>query len=141
MMFYRVAEGRLSFINQYRNAYSSTDSIKTHIESGETFINSGRKAVLEARVNYESSTILRDSKEPATVANSNFHNRALHCLWADCQPSHLAVGRAHIYYSSSVKSKWVFTCSLREGGNQWQLAAYFLQTTTGFVVLLAFLEL
>lgn len=47
-----LTEGRLSFINTYRNAYSSTRSIRTHIMSGEDAIQSGRNAVREARRNY-----------------------------------------------------------------------------------------
>lgn len=48
------AEGRLPFINTYRNAYSSTHSIRTHIKSGGDNIESGRNAVREARLNYRS---------------------------------------------------------------------------------------
>lgn len=48
-----VAEGRLSFIDNYRYAFSSTNSVRTHIDTGGTAITSGRNAVEEARRNYE----------------------------------------------------------------------------------------
>lgn len=54
----RAAEGRLAFIDTYRNAYSSTQSIKDHILAAKQTINSGRRAVKEARTNYESMGIL-----------------------------------------------------------------------------------
>jgi hypothetical protein len=53
----RAAEGRLSFIDTYRNAYSSANSIRTHIDTGETAIVSGRNAVAEARRNYDCMNI------------------------------------------------------------------------------------
>lgn len=49
-----VAEARLSFIEMYRNAYNSTNSIKTHIDTGEAAVKSGRNAFQEARRNYQS---------------------------------------------------------------------------------------
>ncbi|KAG2420920.1 hypothetical protein HFD88_000534 [Aspergillus terreus] len=49
----RAAEGRLTFLDTYRNAYSGPQSIKTHIQEGQNTINSGRRAVKEARTNYE----------------------------------------------------------------------------------------
>ncbi|KAB8205397.1 hypothetical protein BDV34DRAFT_195853 [Aspergillus parasiticus] len=49
-----VAEGRLSFIETYRHAYSSTKSISSHIDTGKNAITSGRNAVHEARRNYDS---------------------------------------------------------------------------------------
>ncbi|GES62364.1 hypothetical protein ATEIFO6365_0005034100 [Aspergillus terreus] len=48
----RAAEGRLTFLDTYRNAYSGPESIKNHIKEGQNTINSGRRAVKEARTNY-----------------------------------------------------------------------------------------
>lgn len=50
---FSVAEGRLSFIETYRHAYSSTKSISSHIDTGKNAITSGRNAVHEARRNYD----------------------------------------------------------------------------------------
>ncbi|KAI9777199.1 MAG: hypothetical protein M1839_009042 [Geoglossum umbratile] len=49
----RAAESRLRFIEMYRNAYSSANSIGNHIDTGVGNIQSGRNAVIEARRNRE----------------------------------------------------------------------------------------
>lgn len=50
--FGSAADGRLSFIDTYRNTYSSTSSIEGHIKSGENSIKSGRKALGKERQSY-----------------------------------------------------------------------------------------
>lgn len=58
LLLFSVAEARLAFVVSYQNAYSTTDSIKTHIGAGEGAILSGRKAVHDARFNYDGMNIL-----------------------------------------------------------------------------------
>lgn len=67
----RAAEGRLTFLDTYRNAYSGPESIKNHIKEGQNTINSGRRAVKEARLNYESMGIL-STILAATNLDDNF---------------------------------------------------------------------
>ncbi|KJZ75414.1 hypothetical protein HIM_05110 [Hirsutella minnesotensis 3608] len=49
----REAEGRLTFIETYRSAYSCTAEIRAHIQAGTEATLSGRNAVKEARKNLE----------------------------------------------------------------------------------------
>jgi hypothetical protein len=54
LTFSSAARSRLRFIETYQRAYSSTDSISTHIDTAVEMIQSGMNAVEEARLNYES---------------------------------------------------------------------------------------
>ncbi|KAI1931400.1 hypothetical protein LOZ65_001208 [Ophidiomyces ophidiicola] len=46
-----TAEGRLSFLCEYQNAFKNKVSVGNHIHAAKTQINSARKAVYEARIN------------------------------------------------------------------------------------------
>ncbi|KAI2091688.1 hypothetical protein LOZ36_000776 [Ophidiomyces ophidiicola] len=46
-----TAEGRLSFLCEYQNAFKNKVSVGNHIHAANTQINSARKAVEEARIN------------------------------------------------------------------------------------------